>query len=424
MSFVHRCTGRVQTPLCRLRDWHLPRLWAIWQGKNPQRQACCLCASKGCYMSFETPGPVEAQLRDAISPIEDIIEEARQGRMFILVDHEDRENEGDLVIPAQAADAAAINFMATHGRGLICLTLPAERIEELGLPMMALHNSSRHETAFTVSIEAREGVSTGISAADRALTVATAIDPDNTAADIATPGHVFPLRARRGGVLVRAGHTEAGCDVARLAGHYPSSVICEIMKEDGTMARLPDLVDYAQKHGLKIGTISDLITYRARNDNLVAETSRETVTSEIGGEWEMRLFTDQTHGIEHVVMIKGDITTPEPVLVRTHALHEATDILGLGPKSARQLPRAMEIIAEEGRGVVTLFRQPRNALYANEEDGARTVTIKQTGIGAQILSSLGLNELVLLTDSPSTKYVGLDAYGLSITGSRPILKDD
>ncbi|WP_264212902.1 3,4-dihydroxy-2-butanone-4-phosphate synthase [Leisingera thetidis] len=375
-------------------------------------------------MSFETPGPVEAQLRDAISPIEEIIEEARQGRMFILVDHEDRENEGDLVIPAQAADAAAINFMATHGRGLICLTMPAERIEELGLPMMALHNSSRHETAFTVSIEAREGVSTGISAADRALTVATAIDPEKSAADIATPGHVFPLRARRGGVLVRAGHTEAGCDVARLAGHYPSSVICEIMKEDGTMARLPDLVQYAQKHGLKIGTISDLITYRARNDNLVTETSRETVTSEIGGEWEMRLFTDQTHGIEHVVMIKGDITTPEPVLVRTHALHEATDILGLGPKSARQLPRAMEIIAEEGRGVVTLFRQPRNALYANEDEGPRTVTIKQTGIGAQILSSLGLHKLVLLTDSPSTKYVGLDAYGLSITGSRPILKDD
>ncbi|KIC36617.1 MULTISPECIES: 3,4-dihydroxy-2-butanone-4-phosphate synthase [unclassified Leisingera] len=374
-------------------------------------------------MSFETPGPVEAQLRDAISPIEEIIEEARQGRMFILVDHEDRENEGDLVIPAQHADAAAINFMATHGRGLICLTMPAERIEELGLPMMALHNSSRHETAFTVSIEAREGVSTGISAADRALTVATAIDPEKTAADIATPGHVFPLRARRGGVLVRAGHTEAGCDVARLAGHYPSSVICEIMKEDGTMARLPDLVEYAQKHGLKIGTISDLITYRARNDNLVVETSRETVTSEIGGEWEMRLFTDQTHGIEHVVMIKGDITTPEPVLVRTHALHEATDILGLGPKSARQLPRAMEIIAEEGRGVVTLFRQPRNALYANEDEGPRTVTIKQTGIGAQILSSLGLHELVLLTDSPSTKYVGLDAYGLAITGSRPILKD-
>ena len=261
-------------------------------------------------MSFETPGPVESGLRDAISPIEEIIEEARQGRMYILVDHEDRENEGDLVIPAQAADAAAINFMATHGRGLICLTLPAERIEELGLPMMAMHNSSRHETAFTVSIEAREGVTTGISAADRALTVATAINPDCTSADIATPGHVFPLRARRGDVLVRAGHTEAGCDVSRLAGHYPSSVICEIMKEDGTMARLPDLVDYAKTHGLKIGTIADLITYRSRNDNLVVETDRSEVTSEFGGGWDMRIFTDQTHGVEHVVLIKGDITTP------------------------------------------------------------------------------------------------------------------
>ena len=373
-------------------------------------------------MSFETPGPVEARLRAAISPIEEIIDEARQGRMFILVDHEDRENEGDLVIPAQAANADAINFMATHGRGLICLTLPAERIEELGLPMMALHNSSRHETAFTVSIEAREGVSTGISAADRALTVATAIDPERTAADIATPGHVFPLRARRGGVLVRAGHTEAGCDVARLAGHYPSSVICEIMNEDGTMARLPDLVDYAEKHALKIGTISDLIAYRSRNDNLVVETDKSTVNSEFGGEWEMRIFTDQTHGVEHVVLIKGDITDGKPVLTRTHALHEASDILGLGPKPVRELPRAMELIAEEGRGVVCLFREPRHSLYAPEDEGPRT--IKQTGLGAQILSKLGLEELVLLTDSPSTTYLGLDAYGLSIVGTRPILKED
>jgi 3,4-dihydroxy 2-butanone 4-phosphate synthase/GTP cyclohydrolase II len=290
--------------------------------------------------------------------------------------------------------------------------------------MMAVNNSSRHETAFTVSIEAREGVSTGISAADRALTVATAINEQNSMAEIATPGHVFPLRAKRGGVLVRAGHTEAAVDISRLAGLHPSGVICEIMKEDGTMARLPDLVDFAAEHGQKIGTISDLIAYRARNDNLVTETSREIVNSEFGGEWDMRLFTDQTHGVEHVVMIKGDITTPEPVLARTHALHEATDILGLGPKSARQLPRAMEIIAAEGRGVVTLFRQPRNALYAYEDDGSRTVTIKQTGIGAQILSNLGLKDLILLTDSPSTKYVGLDAYGLSIVGSRPILKED
>lgn len=381
---------------------------------------CKFCCERH-VMSFETPGPVEAALRDAISPIEEIIEEARQGRMYILVDHEDRENEGDLVIPAGFADDKAINFMATHGRGLICLTLPAERIEELGLPMMAMHNSSRHETAFTVSIEAREGVTTGISAADRALTVATAINPQCTAADIATPGHVFPLRARRGGVLMRAGHTEAGCDVSRLAGHYPSSVICEIMKEDGTMARLPDLVEFAKKHGLKIGTISDLITYRSRNDNLVVETSSETVQSEFGGEWEMRIFTDQTHGVEHVVMIKGDVTTDEPVLVRTHALHEASDLLGLGPKPANELNVAMELVAKEGRGVVCLFRSPHNALYANEEQGPRTV--KQIGLGAQILSKMGLEKLVLLTNSPSTKYVGLDAFGLEIVGTRPIEKE-
>ena len=368
---------------------------------------------------FENPGPVEAELANAISPIEEIIEDARQGRMFILVDHEDRENEGDLVIPAQHASADAINFMATHGRGLICLTLPAERVEELGLPMMAVNNSSRHETAFTVSIEAREGVSTGISAADRALTVATAIDPAATSADIATPGHVFPLRARRGGVLIRAGHTEAGCDVARLAGLYPSSVICEIMRDDGTMARLPDLVEYATNHDLKIGTISDLISYRSRNDNLVTETSRSNITSVFGGDWEMRLFTDQIHGIEHVVLIKGDITTAEPVLTRTHALHEASDVLGIGAKSARELPRAMELIAEEGRGVVCLFRQPRPALYAEDDDGPRT--IKQTGLGAQILSKLNLHDLVLLTDSPQTRYIGLDAYGLNIVGTRPIL---
>ena len=210
---------------------------------------------------FEKPGPVEAGLRQSIAPIEEIIAEARAGRIYILVDHEDRENEGDFVIPADCADAKAINFMATHGRGLICLPMASERIGHLGLPMMAVNNSSRHETAFTVSIEAREGVSTGISAADRALTVATAINEDNGPADIATPGHVFPLRARNGGVLIRAGHTEAAVDISRLAGRHPSGVICEIMKDDGTMARLPDLIEIAQTHGLKIGTISDLIAY-------------------------------------------------------------------------------------------------------------------------------------------------------------------
>ena len=374
---------------------------------------------KGCGMSFETPGPVEADLRDAISPIEEIIADARRGRMYILVDHEDRENEGDLCIAAEFADAAAINFMATHGRGLICLPMTAQRIDRLGLPMMAMNNSSRHDTAFTVSIEAREGVSTGISAADRALTVRTAINEQNTMAHLATPGHVFPLRAKNGGVLVRAGHTEAVVDISRLAGLNPAGVICEIMKPDGEMARLPDLVSFAAEHGLKIGTITDLIAYRSRNDNLVDETSRSTVESEFGGTWEMRIFTDQTHGIEHVTLIKGDITTPEPVLTRTHAMHEASDILGIGAKPTQELPRAMEIIAKEGRGIVCLFRQPRKTLYALEEDGPRT--IKQTGLGAQILSKMGVHELILLTDSPQTRYLGLDAYGLTIAGTRPIL---
>jgi 3,4-dihydroxy 2-butanone 4-phosphate synthase/GTP cyclohydrolase II len=218
---------------------------------------------------------------------------------------------------------------------------------------------------------------------------------------------------------VRAGHTEAGCDVARLAGHYPSSVICEIMREDGTMARLPDLVEFATAHGLKIGTISDLIAYRRRYDNLVRETAHHTVSSAFGGEWDMRIFTDFTYGIEHVALIKGDIGTGGPVLTRTHALNEASDILGLGPKPAGELARAMEIIAEEGRGVVCLFRQPRKELFAKEDDGPRT--IKQTGLGAQILSKLGITKLVLLTDSPATRYVGLDAYGLEITATRPIL---
>lgn len=362
------------------------------------------------------------QITAAISPIADIIEDARQGKMFILVDHEDRENEGDLVIAAEFADEAAINFMATHGRGLICLPMTEARIDQLGLPMMAVNNSSRHETAFTVSIEAREGVSTGISAGDRALTVAAAINEQNTAADIATPGHVFPLRARDGGVLVRAGHTEAAVDVARLAGLKPAGVICEIMLDDGTMARLPDMVGYAAKHGLKIGTISDLIAWRQRHDNLVNETARHSVTSEYGGDWDMRVFTDQLSGTEHVALIKGDITTSEPVLMRAHALNPVEDVLALGPGPTGQLGDAMEIIAAEGRGLVVLFREPRPKLMIEEEEhGPRTV--KQTGIGAQIMSKLGLHKLELLTNSPDTRYLGLEAFDLEITGTRPIAKE-
>jgi 3,4-dihydroxy 2-butanone 4-phosphate synthase/GTP cyclohydrolase II len=371
-------------------------------------------------MAFETPGPVEKGLSDAISPIEEIIEEARQGRMFILVDHEDRENEGDLVIPAVHADAAAINFMATHGRGLICLPLTAERIATLGLPMMALNNSSRHETAFTVSIEAREGVSTGISAADRAQTVAVAINEQAGQADIATPGHVFPLRARDGGVLVRAGHTEAAVDISRLAGLHPSGVICEIMNDDGTMARLPDMVTFAAKHGLKIGTISDLIAYRHKHDNLLVERHVRQVTSAYGGDWQMRIFADEITGTDHVVLTKGDISTPEPVLVRTHAINALEDILGLGPSPADEVPRAMQIIAEEGRGAVVLFRDPYPRLRLDKDDDEGPRIVKRTGLGAQILSEMGVHKLILLTDNPETRYLGLEAYAIEIVGTRPI----
>ena len=355
---------------------------------------------------------------DAISSVEEIIEDARNGRMFILVDHEDRENEGDLVIPAQMATPNAINFMATHGRGLICLALPGHRIDALGLPLMASSNSSRHETAFTVSIEAREGVTTGISAHDRAHTVAVAIDPTKTAADIATPGHVFPLRAKEGGVLVRAGHTEAAVDIARLAGLNPSGVICEIMNDDGSMARLPDLVAFAQRHALKIGTISDLIAYRHRHDHLVRQTAASTVTSEFGGDWQMRVFTDETQGAEHIVMSKGDLSGDAPVLVRMHALNPLEDALGVGPAPADELRNAMRVIAGEGRGLVVLLRDPSMRLSA---DGAVSPQIlRQYGLGAQILSSLGLSRLILLTNSPTPRVVGLEGYGLSIAGTRPI----
>ncbi|NNL72448.1 MAG: 3,4-dihydroxy-2-butanone-4-phosphate synthase [Silicimonas sp.] len=370
-------------------------------------------------MTYENPGPVEENWRDAISSIEEILEDARNGRMFILVDHEDRENEGDLVIPAQMATPEAINFMAMHGRGLICLTLTSDRIDALGLPLMASQNSSRHETAFTVSIEAREGVSTGISAHDRARTVAVAIDAGKTAIDIATPGHIFPLRARDGGVLVRAGHTEAAVDVARLAGLNPSGVICEIMNEDGTMSRLPDLVAFAQLHNLKIGTISDLISYRRRHDNLVRVTREDTVTSEFGGDWQIRIFEDTAHGDQHIALVKGDISGDDPVLVRMHALDPMLDVLGLGPAGRRdEFGDAMEVIASEGRGALVLLRDTTMKLSSG--DHASPQTLRQYGLGAQILSSLGLSKLVLLTNSPAPKVVGLDAYGLEIVDTRKI----
>jgi len=374
-------------------------------------------------LPFETPGAVERDLAEVISPIEQIIDDARNGRMFVLVDHEDRENEGDLVIPAQMATPEAINFMARYGRGLICLAMTSDRADALGLQLMSSYNSSRHETAFTTSIEAREGVTTGISAHDRSHTVAVAIDAGKTAADIATPGHVFPLRARDGGVLVRAGHTEAAVDISRLAGLNPSGVICEIMNDDGSMARLPDLIGFAQLHGLKIGTISDLISYRRRNDNLVRVKGEETIHSEFGGEWQMRIFNDETQGAEHIALIKGEISGDSPVLVRMHSLDPMLDMIGTGPKGrAFEFSQSMKIIANEGRGVLVLLRDLHMKIRASDDGSPQT--LRQYGVGAQILSSLGLSRLTLLTNSPEPKIVGLEAYGLEIHGTQKISGSD
>ena len=358
---------------------------------------------------------------DFLSTIEEIIEDARNGRMFILVDHEDRENEGDLVIPAQMATPDAINFMATHGRGLICLAMTGQRIDRLGLPLMAAANQSRHETAFTVSIEAREGVTTGISAHDRARTIAVAINPETGPQDLATPGHVFPLRAREGGVLVRAGHTEAAVDIARLAGLNPSGVICEIMNDDGTMARLPDLIAFAQRHNLRIGAISDLISHRRRCDNLVRETAVETVRS-FGGDWMLRVFRDAPDGAEHMALVKGDLSLPGPVLVRMHVLDLIDDVLGVNPARAGQVPAAMQAIAREGRGCVVLLRDiSANALTDRlHRRGASPKELRQYGVGAQILGALGVREMILLTNSPPMRIVGLEGYGLSVIDTRPI----
>ncbi|MEM6889781.1 MAG: 3,4-dihydroxy-2-butanone-4-phosphate synthase [Pseudomonadota bacterium] len=368
-----------------------------------------------CLTNRLTP----ADWQQAISPIEAILEDARSGRMFILVDHEDRENEGDLVIPAQMATPEIVNFMATYGRGLICLSLTSERVETLGLPMMAKNNSSRNETAFTVSIEAREGISTGISAHDRARTVAVAIDDTRGPADVAMPGHIFPLRAKDGGVLVRAGHTEASVDISRLAGLKPAGLICEIMNSDGTMARMPELVEFARHHKLNIGTISDLIAYRRRHDNLVTITDRKTVQSTFGGTWELVVFTDQINGAEHLVLVKGDISGEPPVLTRIHALDPSRDVLGLDGQSALgETGRSMEIVAQEGRGVVVLLRDI--AMKMGGRSGNAPRTLREYGLGAQVLTRLGLSKLLLLTNSEKLNPIGLDAYGLEITGTRPI----
>ncbi len=364
--------------------------------------------------------------REHLSPIADVLTEVRNGRMIVLVDDEDRENEGDLVIPAQMATPEAVNFMAKHGRGLVCLALTRERVEELGLPLMARNNLSRHQTAFTVSVEAREGVTTGISASDRAHTIAVAIDPTRSKSDLISPGHVFPLVARDGGVLVRAGHTEAAVDLARLAGLNPAGVLCEVMNDDGTMARLPDLVAFAQTHELKIASIADLIGYRLQNERVVERVLETDLDSRYGGHFRMIVYAAKAAYAEHVALVKGEIAGSDPTLVRVHALNVLDDVLGdLGGAHHGELQAAMRLIGDEGRGVVVLIREPRPTSLSERvtarKDAARPPSrdLREYGVGAQILLDLGVKDMILLSNTKRT-IVGLEGYGLSVVEQRPI----
>lgn len=365
--------------------------------------------------------------REYLSPIEDIIADARDGKMFILVDDETRENEGDLIIPAQFATPEAVNFMAKYGRGLICLAMTHERVSELELNLMSRDNNSRHQTAFTVSIEAREGVTTGISAADRARTIQVAIDPSKGAKDVASPGHVFPLVAKDGGVLVRAGHTEAAVDVSRLAGLNAAGVICEIMNDDGTMARLPELVEFAKAHGIKVATIADLISYRRRSEKLVERVIESPFTSEYGGQFNMIVYSSTLEYAEHIALIKGDITADTPVHVRMHSLNVLSDVLGDSDSSPAILRHAMEQLNSIGNGVVVLIREPIRTSVSDRlriKRGEKPIVemdLRDYGIGAQILLDLGIKDMILLSNAKRA-VIGLEGYGLTISGYEPIDK--
>jgi len=363
--------------------------------------------------------------RNGLSTIEEVIADAKAGKLFILVDDEDRENEGDLCVIGEYAEADAINFMAKYGRGLICLALTRLRTEQLGLTMMERRNESRHETAFTISIEAREGVTTGISAADRALTIKTAIDPNCGERDITTPGHIFPLIARDGGTLVRAGHTEAVVDIARACGsENPSGVICEIMKDDGEMARLPDLIGFAKEHGLKIVSIADLIAWRRRNESLVQRTVESAITTRIGGDWRMIIYANTVSNIEHIALVKGDISAGEPVMVRMHALDLMADLLGAvsEKRAGDELASAMAAIAEAGRGVVVVLRESIAASLSSmvsqklnlSNEASNNRELRDYGVGAQILTDLGIRKMILLSDT-RPNVVSLEGYDLEIT---------
>ena len=362
-------------------------------------------------------------LHDYLSSIDEIIDDVQKGKMIILIDDEDRENEGDLIIPAEKATPEAVNFMAKHGRGLICLALTEDRCDELGLELMTRKNQSRHETAFTISIEAREGVTTGISAADRAQTIKVAIDPTKGRADIGSPGHVFPLVARKGGVLVRTGHTEAAVDIARLAGMNPSGVICEIMNDDGTMARLPDLVQFAQLHGLKVARIADLIAHRRHNEQMVQCAVTRPLRLVHGGDWILSVYTSSVDGAEHIALVKGDISGADPVLVRVHPFNVVNDLLGEVSARGGLLYRAMRQIGEAGRGVVVIIREAQATSLVDRirhelgEDAPGP--LRDYGVGAQILRDIGVRNMILLTNKPRP-VVGLEGYGLSIVDRRAI----